>query len=69
MLCEVAGMVALTVFPVDSELILVSLIMNPIKLHVHGFRTTLFNGAVGNAASGGVASLHRCNRLQMAHDV
>ena len=64
---EIVGLIALTWFPVDAELILFRPAPYPVEAHVHGFGAALFNSVIDNAASCGVVSFHWCCGLRMTH--
>ena len=53
--------------PVDKELPLVGPVLDPIKLHVDGLGSFLFDGVVCKTLSSGVVDLHGGGRLWMAH--
>ena len=48
----VGQLVLATSNPINSELIAVDPVLNPIKSHVDGFGSSLFDGVVGNTGSG-----------------
>jgi hypothetical protein len=49
MVGEVVNLVRETWFPVNKELQVFDVVVDPIKLHVHGLGTKLFDGFVGDA--------------------
>ena len=53
--------------PVNDELALLGLVLNPIKSHVNGLGPFLFDGAVGESDGKGVVDLHGNRRLGMTH--
>jgi hypothetical protein len=49
------------------ELALADVVMNPVEAHIDGFGVFLFDGVIGEDASGGaVVSYNGCGRLGMA---
>ena len=52
MFCQIVGQLVLaTSNPINFELIAVDPVLNPIKSHVDGFGSSLFDGVVGNTGS------------------
>ena len=51
--------------PVNDELALLGLVLNPIKLHVNGLGPFLFDGVVGESNGKCVVDLHGSRRLWM----
>ena len=65
-LCEIVGSVSAAPFPIDMELALPDSIFNPIKSHVHGFGSFLFDGFVGDAVRDLVVGDHWSGWLRMS---
>jgi hypothetical protein len=54
MLCVVIGVVAISLKPVDMEVVLGDPILDPIESHVHGFGPFDFGPSVGKPIHGGI---------------
>jgi hypothetical protein len=55
--------------PVDEKLSLIDSITNPIKSHVHGAGSALFDGVTGDPGCCGVVCFDGCGWLRMAEFV
>jgi hypothetical protein len=55
--CKVIRVVETAFFPTNDKLALANMIMNPIKVHVDGFGSFLFDSIICNARGGAVVSL------------
>jgi hypothetical protein len=64
---EVVSQIVRTTAPMDNEVALGNLILNPIEAHVNGFGATLLYSSVCDACSTGVISLDWAWWLGMAH--
>ena len=62
---EIVGLVEGALSPDDVELALADVIADPIKTHVDGFGSFLFDGVSGDAFGGAVVGLHGCFALWM----
>ena len=62
-ICQIVSPAA----PVHEKLALFDAIADPVKAHVHGFRTSLFDGAVGDSGGAGIVGLDWSGWLWMAH--
>ena len=62
-ICEVVG----TFSPVDEKMPLFQAVTKPIKTHVHGFGSSLFDGFVAYAGSTGIVGLDGCCWLGVPH--
>jgi len=51
----------------NFELLLALTVLEPVVLHVNGFRAALLDGLVGNANSCGVVTSHWCWQLEVPH--
>ena len=67
MLCEIIREIVGAFAPVDKKLALAYAVTYPIKTHVHGFGSSLFDGFVGDTGGTGVVGLDRCRCLWMSH--
>ena len=67
MFCMIVGQVGFSWGPVNTELALVALILQPIKLHVDGLGPFLFKGFVGKTNSGRVVDFNRGWWLWVPH--
>jgi hypothetical protein len=65
MLCEVVVQISFSGLPVDDELELFDLVMDPVETHVHGFVSALLNSFVGYALSKFMDCLDCSGRLRM----
>ena len=54
---EIIRAVETAFFPTNDKLALVDMITNPIKAHLDGFGSFLFDSVVGNAGGGAVVGL------------
>jgi hypothetical protein len=52
---------------VDEELALPDMILDPIKMHIHGFGSFLFDHVIGESCGSGIIGLHWCWWLRMAN--
>jgi hypothetical protein len=52
--------------PIDEELVLADMVFDPLKLHVDGFRSFLFDCVVRKANCSGVVGLHGFGWLGVA---
>ena len=66
---EVVSEIVGTASPVYKELTLFDAIFDPIKTHIHGFGSALFNCIVGDSGRTGIVSLDWCGRLWVPHIV
>jgi hypothetical protein len=55
--CKIIHAVETAFFPKDNILALANMITNPLKAHVGGFGSFLFDSVIGNAGGGAVVSL------------
>jgi hypothetical protein len=55
--CEIIDEVVGTFAPVDVELLLGYSVLEPVKMHIHRFRATLFYVLVGNTGGAVVVDL------------
>ena len=53
--------------PVDEKMSLFDAIANPIKTHIHCFRTSLFDSFIADAGGAGIVGLNRSCWLWMPH--
>lgn len=63
---EVVGQVVGAFLPVDAEVALADSVADPIKAHVYGFGSTLFDFVVDDAFGNGIVSLDWSGRLGVA---
>ncbi len=63
---EIIGMISVARPPKAVKLSLADAISDPIKAHVDGLGSFLFDHVIGNTTSHAVVSLERGGRLQMA---
>jgi hypothetical protein len=64
--CEIISVVETAFFPINDKLALADTITNPIKLHVDGLGSLLFDDVIGNAGGGAVVCLDWGGRLGVA---
>ena len=64
---EVVSEVVSAAPPVHEELTLFDAIFNPVKSHIHGLRTSLFDRAVADAGRACIVSLNGSGRLWVTH--
>lgn len=62
---EVVDAIRESVAPLYNELALADLVADPVKLHVHGFGSLLFDPVVGNARCSAVVGDHWGGQLGM----
>jgi hypothetical protein len=67
MLGKVVGEIVFTSTPINNELTLLDSVADPVKAHVYGFGSTLFDCFVGDASGACIVGLDGCCSLQMAH--
>ena len=65
-LCVVVCLVGWSWGPIDVQLFLADVILDPVESHVHGFGPFLFHGFVHDACGCRVVDLSRCGRLCVA---
>ncbi len=56
-LCEVIGWIAVFGTPKNVKLTLAYMVADPIKVHLNGFGTFMFDGVIGNATGHAIVSL------------
>ena len=54
---EIVSQVNATATPINEKLTLTNAIANPVKTHVDGFGSPLFDGVVGDATGGAIVGL------------
>ncbi len=62
---EVIGQINSATAPVDKELALGDMVLDPVKVHANGFGARLFDSVIDNAGGIGVASLDGSGQLWM----
>ena len=62
---KIVGFVGTALAPKDVELFLMHMITAPIKTHVNGFGSLLFNSVIGDTSGCAIISLNRSGRLWM----
>ncbi len=66
MLCVIASKVFRAGSPVDDELALTDTVLDPIKMHIHGFGAFLFDAVIGDASRSAGVNLDGRRRLRLA---
>jgi hypothetical protein len=66
MFSEIVAVVAFAGPPVNEELSLADTVTNPVKSHVHGFGSFLFDGIVGDAQCSAIVSSYGHGSLGMS---
>ena len=64
-LAVVVSQVATACPPVDVEHTLLCSILDPVKIHVNGFGSSLFHGTIGKAVGCGIVHLDGCGGLRV----
>ena len=62
---KIVGFVGTALAPKDVELFLMHMITAPIKTHVNGFGSLLFDSVIGDTSGCAIISLNRSGRLWM----
>jgi hypothetical protein len=62
----VIGQIVTARAPVDAEVVLSDLTFDPVKAHVHGLVSFLFDSVVGETCGGGIVCLKWSKRLWVA---
>jgi hypothetical protein len=66
MFCKIIVFVEEAAFPIDMELTLADAVANPVKAHINGFRTFLFDSIIGDSSCGAVVGHNGSGRLGMS---
>lgn len=67
MFCEVVGAILGRWFPLEMEICVCLLILQPIVPHVDGFGASLLDGLVSETNRGSIVQCYRCGGLRIPH--